>query len=140
MMEGACHILEKRGRGRKASGFWCPSTPCGRPWLVFQAAAVCLLASLSSCRYWHRDAVCVHAGVPLLQRDHSVDLLLPGQLLPEPPALVLRRCGERRSLWQQQRSKRLWKSPEPHGDLLEVRVCSAVSAGAVASCLFHWND
>lgn len=43
----------------------------------------------SSCRYRHRDAVCVHSGVPLLQRDHCVDLLLPGELLPEPPALVM---------------------------------------------------
>lgn len=51
------------------------------------------ISLLSSCRDWHRDAVRVHAGVPLLQRDHRLDLLLPGELLPEPPALVLRRSS-----------------------------------------------
>lgn len=34
------------------------------------------------------------AGLPLLQRDHCLDLLLPQPVLPEPPALVLRRPAQ----------------------------------------------
>ncbi|XP_061659081.1 uncharacterized protein LOC133491668 isoform X2 [Syngnathoides biaculeatus] len=43
------------------------------------------------CRHRRRDAVRGRAGVALLQGDRSLDLLLAGQLVPEPAAPVVRR-------------------------------------------------
>lgn len=86
-----CPIL----RGRAGAGGSSPCAPAAPGQVPAEAAP---LTPLPWCRRWRGDADRVLPGVPLLQRHHRLGLLLPGLVLPEPPALVLRCPPERGAL------------------------------------------